>query len=244
MTIDEIKSQIEIKSLFDKTLDEVVDYFKSKGIVLTQSWKDYLKEVNRNVFSISKISRLDLLQDVYSELLKSIRNGDNADSFKKNLSNLLMKKGWMAGELTSGNQSIITSPWRLNLVFRQNVQTSYMAGRLKQQMESNTKYWQYTGVLDRNTRPTHATLIRYFHDKVLPASDPFWDEMYPPNGFNCRCRVRAYNLQQVRQLGLTIIKILPSHIRNISADEGFDHSPLVPIKPDKSNYSNELKKLI
>ena len=38
---------------------------------------------------------------------------------------------------------------------------------------------------DGRVREDHALL----HETTLPASDPFWDKYYPPNGWNCRCTV-------------------------------------------------------
>lgn len=44
---------------------------------------------------------------------------------------------------------------------------------------------QYRTAGDDKVRPEHAAL----HGVTLPMSDPFWDEYYPPNGWNCRCTV-------------------------------------------------------
>lgn len=44
---------------------------------------------------------------------------------------------------------------------------------------------QYRTAHDDKVRPEHAAL----HGITLPPSDPFWDEYYPPNGWNCRCTV-------------------------------------------------------
>ncbi len=44
---------------------------------------------------------------------------------------------------------------------------------------------QYRTAGDDQVRPEHAAL----HGITLPPSDPFWDEFYPPNGWNCRCNV-------------------------------------------------------
>ena len=46
-------------------------------------------------------------------------------------------------------------------------------------------YLQYRTAGDDKVRPEHAAL----HGVTLPMSDPFWDEYYPPNGWNCRCTV-------------------------------------------------------
>lgn len=43
----------------------------------------------------------------------------------------------------------------------------------------------YETVGDSNVRPDHAAL----EGVCLPVDDPFWTLAYPPNGWNCRCRV-------------------------------------------------------
>lgn len=45
--------------------------------------------------------------------------------------------------------------------------------------------WKYRIVDDGNTRLEHKAL----EGLVLPATDPLWDEIFPPNGWNCRCWV-------------------------------------------------------
>ena len=44
---------------------------------------------------------------------------------------------------------------------------------------------QYRTAGDGKVRPEHAAL----NGVTLPPSDPFWEEYYPPNGWNCRCTV-------------------------------------------------------
>ena len=44
---------------------------------------------------------------------------------------------------------------------------------------------QYRTQRDSKVRPEHAAL----HGVTLPMSDTFWQEYYPPNGWNCRCTV-------------------------------------------------------
>lgn len=47
------------------------------------------------------------------------------------------------------------------------------------------QYWTYKTAGDSNVRPEHAAL----DGLTLPFNDPMWDEIYPPNGWNCRCYV-------------------------------------------------------
>lgn len=57
-----------------------------------------------------------------------------------------------------------------------------MAGRWEQFMRDGDRYnLQYRTQQDDKVRPEHAALDRV----TLPPSDSFWEEFYPPNGWNC-----------------------------------------------------------
>lgn len=61
-----------------------------------------------------------------------------------------------------------------------------MAARWEDYEEDGDDYYlQYRTAGDDKVRPEHAAL----NGVTLPMSDPFWDEYYPPNGWNCRCTV-------------------------------------------------------
>ncbi len=61
-----------------------------------------------------------------------------------------------------------------------------MAAKWEDYAEDGDEYnLQYRTAGDDKVRPEHAAL----HGVTLPMSDPFWDEYYPPNGWNCRCTV-------------------------------------------------------
>lgn len=53
-------------------------------------------------------------------------------------------------------------------------------------MQDGDRYnLQYRTQKDDHVRPEHAAL----DGVTLPPSDSFWEEFYPPNGWNCRCTV-------------------------------------------------------
>ena len=61
-----------------------------------------------------------------------------------------------------------------------------MAAKWESFMEDGDRYYlQYRTQNDDHVRPEHAAL----HGVTLPPSDSFWQEYYPPNGWNCRCTV-------------------------------------------------------
>lgn len=72
------------------------------------------------------------------------------------------------------------------------VQSASMAARWEEQRDDGGGRYllQYRTAGDGKVRKAHQEL----NGITLPASDPFWDRYYPPNGFNCRCvvaKVRA-----------------------------------------------------
>ena len=61
-----------------------------------------------------------------------------------------------------------------------------MAAKWEGFMEDGDRYnLQYRTAGDGKVRPEHAAL----NGVTLLPSDPFWEEYYPPNGWNCRCTV-------------------------------------------------------
>ena len=61
-----------------------------------------------------------------------------------------------------------------------------MAAKWEEFAEDGDRYnLQYRTVGDDHVRPEHAAL----NGTTLPFSDAFWDNYYPPNGWNCRCTV-------------------------------------------------------
>lgn len=61
-----------------------------------------------------------------------------------------------------------------------------MAAKWERFMQDGDLYYlQYRTAGDAKVRPTHAEMAGI----TLPASDPFWAEFYPPNGWGCRCSV-------------------------------------------------------
>ena len=64
--------------------------------------------------------------------------------------------------------------------------SAQMAAKWENFMKDGDRYnLQYRTAGDDKVRPEHAALDRV----TLPITDTFWEEFYPPNGWNCRCTV-------------------------------------------------------
>lgn len=186
---------------------EAIRYFESKGHKITFNWQDMWQEAHARAFTVAGVTKLDMLADIQQAVATAIATGQSQRGFVNSLYTTLQAKGWWGQHestdpLTGEVRVLKTTPARLNLIYRPNTQSAYMAGRYKQQVENAAAepYWRYVAVLDQKTRPSHSTL----HGRVFRYDDPFWDSHYAPNGWGCRCRVDSMSEARLQRNKLTV----------------------------------------
>lgn len=192
----------DINAGFAMTLppDKAMAYFQSKGMTPTLIGQALQDEAHAVQFAVAGITKLDVLNDIHQGLHHALANGTTLSQFKAELEPLLQRKGWLGRGLVADQDGVLQGkqlmPYRLDTIFRTNIQSAYAAGRYQQQMRtvSTRPYWEYNAVMDRRTRPLHAAL----NGRVFRWDDPIWQTIYPPNGYNCRCWVRALTAAQVK----------------------------------------------
>lgn len=190
--------------------EQAVSYFKSKGWDFSFDWYDIWQEAHTKSFTVAKAMQVEVLDDIREWVDKAIKDGVTLQEFTKELAPRLQKRGWWGRDVVqspkTGALTVVElgSPTRLETIYRTNTQVAYNVGRYRDQVlnAADRPYWQYVAVMDTLTRPTHAAL----NGKVFKATDPFWHSHYPPNGFNCRCRVRALTKEQVDARGLEVLE--------------------------------------
>ncbi|MFZ5427710.1 MAG: phage minor head protein [Thermodesulfobacteriota bacterium] len=186
---------------------DAVAYFESKGYKITFDWKEMDQRAHAQAFTVAKAAQLDILKDIREAVQTALKEGKTEAWFQKHLAPKLKEKGWwgkqaMVDPRTGEERRVqLGSPARLKLIYRQNMQTAFMAGRYKQMLENADArpFWQYVAILDGRTRPSHKIL----NGRTFRYDDPFWSSHYPPNGFNCRCRVRALSDTRLEAEGVT-----------------------------------------
>ena len=201
---------------------EAAKKFWADKVVLTPGQFNALSDEARlRGFAVGGISKADQLSSIFSAIQRAIDDGISFGEFKKETREIWKKKGW------TGRKA-----WRVDNIFRTNVQTAYGVGRYRQMAETAKRrpYWQYDAVNDSRTRPTHAAL----DGRVFPAEHAFWDKWYPPNGFRCRCSVRSMTAAQVKTKGLTVETEDPTGglIEPVDPRSGV-RMPARPLMPDR-----------
>lgn len=184
---------------------ETVAYFRAKGQHIGWNWYETAADVHARSFTVAKAARVDVLTTIQTEVERAISQGVSQQEFIDTLSPRLKKLGWWGKQVivdSAGNAEEVQlgSPRRLALIYNVNTRVAYNVGRYAQLMNSTDThpFWQYVAVMDSRTRPSHAAL----NGLVFRYDDPFWKTHYPPNGWNCRCRVRALSQERMNALGL------------------------------------------
>jgi len=191
---------------FDLPPERAIDFFRAKGLKATFAWQDMIRAEHARAFTVAKMLDLDLLADVRQAVDDALAKGYDARWFRDQLVPTLRAKGWWGKQPLldplTGNvvQAQLGSPWRLNTIFRTNLQSAYAYGRWESIVQNaDTAPWLlYDAVDDHRVRPEHKRL----DNLVLRADDDFWRTHYPPNGWNCRCGVIQLSDDQLTALGL------------------------------------------
>lgn len=187
---------IDIKFAIGLPPEKAIEYFRSKGNKFSWAWQEMWQQAHARAFTVAKVTRLDILQDIREAVDAALAEGKTFREFQKELAPVLRKKGWWGKVLAKDvpgfdpesdqdpdEEIQLGSPYRLRTIYSANMQTALMAGRYDAQIQNtdDRPYWMYVAILDVNTRPSHAAL----HGRIYRYDDPFWDTFYPPNGWNC-----------------------------------------------------------
>ena len=186
---------LDLTYLFGLPPEKAIEYLKGKGFAISFDWHEMLDSVHAREFTVAKAARLDVLQTIRDALVKSLNDGETFRTFQQQLTPELQKLGWwgrqeVLNEATGELRNVqLGSAYRLRTIYEANLQSAYSAGRWQGQFKNRVArpMLQYIAVLDGRTRPAHRAL----HGTIAPIDSPFWRYFYPPNGWRCRCRVRA-----------------------------------------------------
>ena len=228
-------------SAFDVAPERAIDFFRAKGLRTTFSYADMLGEAHDHAFTVAKMMDVDMLGQVRASLDSALSNGTTFAEWKKSIEPVLKAGGWWGRrevidpQTGLPTQAQLGSPWRLETIFRTNMQTAYSV-QAWQEIEAQAEiapFLMYDAVDDFRTREQH----RRWDRTVLPWNHPWFNSHYPPLGFNCRCGVIQLSEDELGAMGLSpseppedgtyrwrnprteIVERVPDGV-----DPGFDHN--------------------
>ena len=152
--------------------DEAVEAWRRRTPMTKDVWEGVLETAKHRAFTVAGVAQVQLVSDVWRALDAAVEKGETFEQFKARVGD----------KLTSAWGS--EQPWRLETIFRTNIQTAYSHGRYAQMTDpvslQRRPFWKYSAVNDSRTTP----ICQPLGGTVLPADSPFWNTHCPPLHFN------------------------------------------------------------
>lgn len=206
-----------VKVDFSQTPEQVMAHLK-KELKITFNYQELQKEAHNKSFTVAKVTRMDLLNDIHSSLQTALKDGKHFKEWKKEIIPTLEKKGWwgekdITNPVTGEIKKVNIDSRRLKTIFNTNMRVAYQKQRYEEMMQLPiSTFWMYKSALLENTRDSH----RRKHGTVLPRDHSFWNSNYPPNDWNCHCTVLAYSKGDLERKGL---KVQEGEIEDIASPD-------------------------
>ena len=205
---------LSAQSLFERFAEAVAE-LRTRIAITDEEYDRILRAARGKGLTIDRVSKLRLVQMVLDSLAHALERGEGLDTWRRQLGDDV-RNAWGAG-----------SAFRLETIFRTNIQTALNRGRYAQMTHPAVKrlrpFWMYDAVLDSRTSP----ICTERDQTVLQAEDPFWQSNYPPLHHRCRSAVRTLTRRQAERKGITDTSGIES-----APGEGFGapptHSTFIP----------------
>lgn len=172
---------------------EAVTYLQARGqLATTYGWQDLWQEEHAEKFTISRVTRADLMQGLQDMITKNVVGDLTRRDFNRDARTMLQEAGWWGkkevvepetGEIL---QTTFDSQ-RLRTILDTNTRVAYGAGQWEraQRTKRTHPYARYITKDDGKVRPAHQA----WHNVTLPLDHEFWKTHWCPNGYRCRCRI-------------------------------------------------------
>lgn len=210
----------DLKILLSLTPEEIIAWYRAKGLNLTFNWYDLWQSAHVQSFTVAKVLKLDLLQDIRNSWVDAQEAGLTFTQWRRRLEPKLKEMGWwgkVAAKDVPGYDDLpeeekrkidpdkivqLGSAKRLKTIYDTNNNVAYNASRYNNQLanKNDRPFLQYIQIERPTKRMNHSLL----HLKVFAFDDPIWDFIYPPNGWGCGCYVRSLKQRDLDNSGLSV----------------------------------------
>ncbi|RDF40029.1 phage minor head protein [Acinetobacter baumannii] len=190
----------ELNALFNLPPKDAISYLEEKGFKIGWDWHETLDNAHSKAFTVAKIARMDLLQDIRQSLITAMEKGQTLEQWKASITPTLQEKGWWGKKTVinpEGREQEVQlgSPRRLRTIYDTNIQSAFAAGRYKAMLAGaeTRPFWEWRHITISNPRKQHVAL----NGRLFRFDDPFWNVAYPPSEWGCKCRVIARSAREV-----------------------------------------------
>lgn len=214
----------ELNALFTLPPEDAISYLEKKGFKIGWDWHETLDNAHSKAFTVAKVARMDLLQDIRQSLITAMQQGQSLEQWKASITPTLQDKGWWGKKIVvnpEGREQEVQlgSPRRLRTIYDTNMQSAFAAGRYKAMLAGaeTRPYWEWRHISISNPRKQHVAL----NGKIFSYDDPFWSVAYPPSEWGCKCRIIARSRREVEGKEILTGK---GHVSTINEKVGIDRN--------------------
>ncbi|MBL8351208.1 MAG: hypothetical protein JNL87_12960 [Burkholderiaceae bacterium] len=174
---------------FGTPFAEQLAFFRRKLNLPTEAWDDIMRAAHDRAFIVAGAAKADLLADLREAVDSTMASGGGLNEFRQKFRAVVAKNGWTGW---TGDGSAAGEAWRTRVIYQTNMSTSYAAGRWRQLNEPGfaelMPWWRYVHADGQlHPRPLHLA----WNGITLPREHAFWKTHFAPNGWGCRCEIRA-----------------------------------------------------
>lgn len=173
----------DILEALSKSPEEAVKYFKSKGLKISDNAEERTKAIKELAFTVTGVTKLDILSDYKDLLLQAIDEGITLAGFRKLLTKRLATRGWFSKEDEEEAEPL--PPYRLNNIFRTNTLEAYNNGKwgLFDETIELVPFVQEFSTIDKNTTEK----CKWLNGKVFRKDDKIYRTKLRSGGhYQCR----------------------------------------------------------
>lgn len=163
-------------------------------------------DLRTQAFTLGRLSQIDTISKVKEAYVKQLKSSEV--SVKKFIEDAL--------EIT-GND--IGYSQYFDLVFRTNLQKDYNAAKAFDIINDPPQFLQFVGIEDER----RSDICKARSGVILPATDPWWDDNWPPLHYNCRSTIREIMGSEAEDIARKL-DVVKAENKVINA-KGEDYSP-------------------
>ncbi|HUB09451.1 MAG TPA: phage minor head protein [Myxococcales bacterium] len=206
--------------------EAAIGWFKARVPLTDEELAALEQEAAELAFYVTGATQLDVVTAVWNALESSIDQGTPFADFQEAVADVL-EDAW-GGEI----------PGRLETIFRTNLQTSYSAGRYREQYSPAARRQRPYVRLDTVPDSRESDICEALNGLgAFPKDGAFIASHHPPLHFSCRTQEVDLTEEEAQELGLE------ASPPDVAADDGFGGTPGFGWKPDLSHYPPELRQV-
>ena len=159
--------------------EKAIEFWATRIGVPVEQFKAMSEAARAYAMTVAGVTEQSVIDAAREGIRRSLVDGATFGDFRKSIGAALDQAGLDP-----------LRPWHLHTVWRQNLLTSYGAGRAAAQRTSGARqflpYLEYR-IADSRARATHKAL----NGVTRHVDDPIWQQYTPPWEWGCRCRTQS-----------------------------------------------------